>query len=153
MHGIKSVNKQGVCPEKLWPYDIIRFADKPHANCYEEALKHQVLSYQRVSRLLSQMRGCLADGYPFVFGFTVYESFESPEVAKLGRLNMPKKNEQQVGGHAVMAVGYDDTAKRFLARNSWGAGWGKQGYFTMPYNYLMDAGLSDDFWTVRVVEG
>ncbi len=150
--GIKSVNKQGVCPEKLLPYDITRFADKPSDQCYAEALKHQVLSYSRVSRTLAQMKGCLASGYPFVFGFTVYESFESASVAKTGKVNMPKVKEQQVGGHAVMAVGYDDTTKRFIVRNSWGEGWGLKGYFTMPYEYLMNENLSDDFWTVRVVE-
>lgn len=150
--GIKSVNKQGVCPEKMWIYDINRFADKPAASCYAEALNHQVLSYHRVTRNLNQMKGCLVDGYPFVFGFTVYESFESASVAKTGKLNMPKQSESQVGGHAVLAVGYDDKARRFLVRNSWGDDWGQEGYFTMPYDYLLEENLSDDFWTVRVVE-
>jgi C1A family cysteine protease len=150
--GIKSVNKQGVCSETKWPYDIKKFASKPSAADYKDALKHQVMSYQRVTRSLSQMKGCLADGYPFVFGFTVYESFESETVAKTGKLNMPKKTEQMVGGHAVMAVGYDDKTKRFMVRNSWGAGWGISGYFTMPFDYLLNGNLSDDFWTIRVIE-
>ena len=150
--GIKTVNKQGVCPEKHWPYDINRFADKPSPSCYAEALNHQVLSYSRVSRNLLQMKGCLADGYPFVLGFTVYESFESATAAKTGRVNMPKKNESQVGGHAVLAVGFDDKTRRFIVRNSWGTSWGQKGYFTMPYDYLLEENLSDDFWTIRVVE-
>ena len=150
--GIKSVNKQGTCPESMWPYDIGQFTDKPTEDCYNNALEHQVLSYQRISRTLSQMRGCLADGYPFVLGFTVYESFESESVAKTGKLNMPKKNEKSVGGHAVLAVGYDDKAKRFIIRNSWGNAWGLNGYFTMPYDYLLEENLSDDFWTIRLVE-
>lgn len=150
--GIKSVNKQGVCPEKMLPYVITKFANKPSRSCYTEALKHQVLSYHRVSRDLNQMRGCLADGYPFVFGFTVYESFESAGVARSGRLNMPKPSEKQMGGHAVMAVGYDHPAKRFIVRNSWGKSWGKKGYFTIPYEYLLETNLSDDFWTIRIVE-
>ena len=82
--GIKSVNKQGVCPETMWPYDISKFADQPPEECYTEALTHQVTSYQRVPRVLNQMKGCLAHGYPFVFGFSVYSSFESDEVAKTG---------------------------------------------------------------------
>lgn len=150
--GIKSVNKQGVCPEKQWPYDFNRFAEKPSPSCYTEALNHQVLSYHRVSRNLLQMKGCLTEGFPFVFGFTVYESFESASVAKTGKLNMPKKSESQVGGHAVMAVGFDDKSRRFIVRNSWGKDWGQNGYFTMPYEYLLAENLSDDFWTVRVVE-
>ncbi len=95
------------------------------------------------------MRTCLADGYPFVFGFTVYESFESATVARTGRANLPKPGEKVLGGHAVMAVGYNDKQKRFIVRNSWGTGWGKKGYFTMPYAYLDDRDLSDDFWTIR----
>jgi C1A family cysteine protease len=150
--GIKSVNKQGVCPEKIWPYVIKQFAQKPSAACYNSAMTHQVLSYHRVLRTLDQMKGCLAEGYPFVFGFTVYESFESEVTARTGNVNMPKKSERQVGGHAVVAVGYDDKTKRFIVRNSWGTSWGLKGYFTMPYDYLLNESLADDFWTIRAVE-
>jgi len=82
----------------------------------------------------------------------VYESFESPAMAKTGTLDLPKLEEKTLGGHAVMAVGYDDATKRFLIRNSWGADWGLQGYFTMPYDYLDSRNLSDDFWTIRTME-
>jgi C1A family cysteine protease len=150
--GIKTVNKQGVCREDLWKYDIGQFVKKPTAKCYKDALGNQVLSYQRVVRDVKHMKGCLAEGYPFVFGFTVYDAFESPGVAKTGKLDMPKKKEGLVGGHAVLAVGYDDTRKRFIVRNSWSAGWGLKGYFTMPYQYLEEENLSDDFWTIRLVE-
>ena len=150
--GMKSVKNQGVCPEKMWPYDVSKFMNRAPASCYTNALTHQVLSYQRVQRNLNQMKACLADGFPFVMGFTVYESFESATVAKTGVVNMPKKDEMILGGHAVLVVGYDDKSKRFILRNSWGASWGQSGYFTMPYDYLMDANLSDDFWTIRMIE-
>lgn len=150
--GMKSVNKLGVCPETLWPYIIKKFAKKPPASAYKNALTHQVLSYERVTQSLNQMKGCLAAGYPFVFGFTVYESFEEATVAKTGKLNMPGNKEKVVGGHAVMAVGYNENSKRFIVRNSWGSNWGLKGYFTMPYDYLLDENLADDFWVVRVVE-
>ena len=97
------------------------------------------------------MKGCLASGYPFVFGFTVYQSFESKEVATTGQAPMPTSSEKAVGGHAVMAVGYDDSQQRFTVRNSWGTGWGAAGYFTLAYPYLIQSNLSDDFWTIRVV--
>lgn len=150
--GIKTVVKQGVCPEELWPYLPAVFTKRPPAPCYREALKHQVVSYQRVSQNLEQMKGCLADGYPFVFGFSVYESFETPTVARTGRVPMPARKERVLGGHAVLAVGYDDATQRFIVRNSWGAKWGKQGCCFMPYAYLTATGLSADFWTIRMVE-
>jgi C1A family cysteine protease len=149
--GIKTVSHQGDCPEALWPYNIKKFAVKPPAKCYSDATKYKAVEYQRVNRALKQFKGCLASGYPFVFGFTVYESFEGAEVAKTGHVNMPKHNEKTLGGHAVMAVGYEDSHSWFLVRNSWGSDWGMKGYFTMPYRYLLDGNLSDDFWTIRVV--
>jgi C1A family cysteine protease len=150
--GIKTVNQQGVCPETAWPYNISEFAQKPHASCYQQGLQHKVTSYQRVNRSVAQMEGCLADGYPFVIGFTVYDSFESAQVAKTGILQMPAKSEKVVGGHAVLVVGYNDTQKTFIIRNSWGDGWGQKGYFTMPFDYLMNPNLSDDFWTIRLLQ-
>ncbi len=91
----------------------------------------------------------IAAGFPVVFGFTAYESFDSDEVAKTGVVNMPLSGEPLLGGHAVLAVGYDDVAKRIIARNSWSPAWGMKGYFTMPYAYLTNRNLSDDFWVVR----
>jgi C1A family cysteine protease len=152
--GIKSVNRQGVCPEDEWKYDISVFAQKPPDQCYTDALNHQVTSYQRVPRVLNQMKGCLAHGLPFVFGFSVYASFESDEVGSTGVVPMPNTaTEDFLGGHAVLAVGYDDTDQRFVVRNSWGDGWGMGGYFTMPYAYLVDRQLASDFWTIVQVEG
>jgi C1A family cysteine protease len=149
--GVKSVAQQGAPPETLWPYDVNRFTQQPPAAAYTEAAKHKASSYQRVARSLGQMRGCLAAGFPFVFGFTVYESFEGADVAETGRVPMPSAGEQVLGGHAVLAVGYNDPQQRFVVRNSWGDQWGEAGYFTMPYEYLTSPDLSDDFWTIRLV--
>ncbi|CAL8480401.1 MULTISPECIES: C1 family peptidase [Caballeronia] len=149
--GFKSVAKQGDCPETSWPYDIGQFRSKPPKNCYTEALKYKVVQYSRLVQNLNQMKGCLADGYPIVFGFSVYESFESAEVAQTGIVPMPSPQEQLLGGHCVVAVGYDDAQQRFIVRNSWGESWGKNGYCTMPYAYLTDTDLSSDFWTIRLV--
>ncbi len=150
--GIKTLARQGACTEKKWPYDIAKFTKKPTKGCYTEALNHQILAYARINTL-DELRACLADGYPAVFGFSVYEGFESPQVAKTGVVNLPKKNEKLLGGHAVLAVGYDDKAKRLIVRNSWGPDWGMKGYFTLPYGYVTDRNLSDDYWTIRRGEG
>ena len=125
-------------------------AIEPDPQCYADAIKHEALTYQSVDQNLADMKGCLASGYPFVFGFTVYPSFESDEVARSGIVPIPGASEQTLGGHAVLAVGYDDNM--FIVRNSWGSRWGLAGYFYMPYAYLLDNNLANDFWTIRVVE-
>jgi C1A family cysteine protease len=162
--GIKSVASQGDCPESLWRYDDTP-ADAdgifppsaparlvPGPECYAAAATHKALQYQSIDQNLADMKGCLTAGYPFIFGFTVYESFESYAVAKNGgNVPMPSAGERVLGGHAVMAVGYDDEDALFICRNSWGDGWGDAGYFYMHYAYLLDNNLSSDFWTIRVV--
>jgi C1A family cysteine protease len=149
--GIKSVAKQGDCPETEWPYDITKFTQKPLPQCYHDALKYKAVQYQKLVQSANQMKGCLASGYPFVFGFTVYDSFESQPVAQTGVVPMPGSTERVLGGHCVVAVGYDDSQQRFIVRNSWGTSWGIQGYCTMPYAYLTDPDLASDFWTIRLV--
>ena len=150
--GIKAVAAQGACPEVMWPYDEQKFADRPPALCFKAGRAHAAVQYSRLSQDLTQMKTCLAQGYPFVFGFTVYESFESDQMANTGIALMPQSTETALGGHAVMAVGYDDASARLLVRNSWGSGWGMGGYFTLPYAYASDANLAADFWTIRLVK-
>jgi C1A family cysteine protease len=150
--GIKAVVQWGECPETQWPYDPAKFAVKPTQDCYDHALQHQVLTYRRVSNNLLDMQSALAGGYPFVFGFSVYESFESEQVAATGIMTIPKRHEQSRGGHAVMAVGYDKNKKWFIVRNSWGDVWGDKGYFYMPFAYLSNNNLADDRWVITNIE-
>jgi C1A family cysteine protease len=150
--GMKTVANQGVCPEDIWPYDLANWETQPPDVCYQTALQHTAVVYQSLAQDIDQMKGCLASGYPFVFGFTVYQSFESDPVAQTGHAPMPQPGEQVIGGHAVLAVGYDDANQWFIARNSWGTGWGMQGYFTLPYAYLLDPNLSSDFWMVQTTQ-
>src|SRR6185503_16845050 len=150
--GIKSVARHGAPHESIWPYVIARFRRTPAAAVYADAALHQALVYQRVEQTEPELRGCLASGYPFVFGFSVYESFESARVTRTGVVPMPSRHESVLGGHAVLAVGYDEEQKRFFVRNSWGRRWGRNGYCTMPYSYLLDPALCGDLWTVQQVE-
>lgn len=149
--GIKSINKVGVCDEILWPYVISKFKDKPEDNCYKSASQNKAVKYERVNRSLYDFKSCLSEGLPFVGGFTVYESFESKEVAKTGKMVMPLSNESPIGGHAILVMGYDDEIGCFIVRNSWGTKWGDKGYFYMPYEYLTNSHLSDDFWVIQKV--
>ena len=162
--GIKSVASQGDCPESLWTYDDApadpntsifppnaKAATEPTADCYAAARQYEALQYQSVDQNLADLKGCLADGYPVVFGFTVYPSFEFDEVAKTGDVPMPSGSEAPTGGPAVLAVGYDDQDQLFICRNSWGPGWGDAGYFYMHYAYLLDNNLSSDFWRISVI--
>ena len=149
--GMKTLAKQGVCPETMWPYIISQFATEPSAACYAEAKKHLGVTYMRVEQEVTQMRGCVAAGFPFIFGFTVYESFESDAVARTGNVPMPEGDERTLGGHAMCVVGYDNPKKLIIGRNSWGPDWGKKGYGTMPYAYFTNTDLAADFWTLRAV--
>jgi len=151
--GIKCVAAKGACPESLWPYvdNGEAFAERPPQNCYSEALQHRAVNYARLARSITQIKACLAAGFPFVFGFSVYESFMSGTVANSGIVPMPTTDESLLGGHAVAAVGYDDSQQTIITRNSWGTAWGLAGYCLMPYDYLLNENLSDDFWVIRTV--
>jgi len=147
---IKSVARQGDCPESLWPYIEHKFRTRPPQRCYNRALRYRAVEYQRIHRSLDDFRSCLAGGSPFVFGFLAHRNFHEV-VRKTGRLEMPLPGERLLGQHAVMAVVYEDPERRLIVRNSWGPRFGRRGYFTMPYEYLLNEDLSDDFWTIRIV--
>lgn len=151
--GIKSVAHLGAPPESDWPYIEKKFAHKPPRSVYAAARRDLVSRYMRVHQDLMQLRGCLAEGYPIVIGITAYASFESQAVADTGVVPMPKAHEKTVGGHCMLAVGYHGNSRRFIVRNSWGATWGRKGYCTLPFEYLLDPHLSSDFWTIRSVSG
>ena len=150
--GVKTMNNDGVCSENLWKYKISRFKQKPSANCYASALKNQVQEYLSINPSIPEIKQCLADSFPVAFGFTVYSSFMTQQVANTGIMPMPQDGDQLEGGHAVLAVGYDDNKSALIVRNSWGRNWGLNGYFYMPYDYTTLAQLTSDFWSIRLVE-
>jgi C1A family cysteine protease len=151
--GIKSINNVGVCSETLWPYDISKFTQKPYPKCYEAAKDNHAVEYGRVQQTEDQLKAALKNGFPVVFGVSVYQSFESTEAAKTGTIPMPQDDEKLLGGHAITLYGWDDGSKRFLFRNSWGTEWGSQGNGTLPYEYVLSPELASDFWTItKIVE-
>lgn len=161
------LNKQGACSETEWPYDISQYTVKPSDQCYADAKKDIATAYLAVDASLDAIRGALAAGYPVGFGFTVYESFESPATAATGIMQMPGFLESVLGGHAVIRVGYydnsmlpvtldngailspHDSGGYYIVRNSWGPDWGHKGHFYMPYG--ADS-FSSDFWILQTVD-
>jgi C1A family cysteine protease len=154
----------GVPPEKHWPYRISKFEKEPSAFCYAFAQNYQAIEYYRLDppgtsreELVERIWANLAGGLPAMFGFTVYTSMN--QAGDDGAIPYPADNENIDGGHAVVAVGYDDnreitntnddvtTTGAFLIRNSWGTDWGDEGYGWLPYDYVY-AGLADDWWSL-----
>lgn len=146
---LQVVNKQGACPETLWPYVISQFKTKPPTSAYTSGAQHLVKVYTRLQFTLDQMKQCLIDGYPFIFGMILYTSFN--KVTSNGLVPVPNTNEKVLGGHCMACVGFDDSKKHFIVRNSWGTGWGDRGYCYIPYNYMCDAGKTFDLWTIREI--
>jgi C1A family cysteine protease len=149
--GIKFAASVGACYEDGpdgWPYDPKSWSVKPAPACYTAAVRDRVITYSAVQQATQQICGALAAGDPVIFGFTVYPAFDSPEVARTGRVPLPAPGDAPLGGHAVLIVGYDLAERNFLIRNSWGAGWGLKGYFLMPFEYVLRADLASDFWVI-----
>jgi C1A family cysteine protease len=156
-----------VPPEKYWPYTDKSpdFDKEPSAFTYAIAQNYQALKYYRLDppgvppqTLLNWLRTLLATGFPSIFGFRVYASYT--QASQSGKIPFPTPSEKSVGGHAVMAIGYDDNMKiknanpggiettgAVLIRNSWGTGWGEGGYGWLPYDYILK-GLAVDWWSL-----
>jgi len=154
----------GAPPEKYWPYVTDDYDKEPPAFCYAYASNYQTLSYYRLDppltardQLLRKIKSYLASGMPSMFGFTIFSSIS--QAVKTGEIPYPQKDERTQGGHAVVAVGYDDNRKivnskgkvtttgAILIRNSWGTSWGDEGYGWLPYDYILK-GLAVDWWSV-----
>ena len=146
---IISLHKQGVCKEVNWTYSDDRetFKKKPAPACYTEGLKCRDLDPDHtasVAQNLNTLKTILSLNCPIVVGIMIFESFESMIVAKTGVVPMPNMaRERCLGGHAVVIVGYDN--QNWLMRNSWGKGWGIEGYFKLPLPYLLNPILAHDF--------
>jgi len=156
----------GMPPEEYWPYVVADYDKEPPAFCYAFAQNYQAISYYRLDPpgttpavLLNQIKTNLAGGLPSMFGFTVYSSHT--QASTTGKIPYPTTGEKIVGGHAVVAVGYDDNMKikntnpgavetkgAILIRNSWGSAWGPLGgYLWLPYDYVLKE-LAIDWWSL-----
>lgn len=146
--GMKVLKQLGCSAETDYPYDISAFTNEPSPKAIMDGVSYTISEYNRVLNL-NALKIALAEGLPVVTGIQVYSSFESDAVAKTGIVPMPdRKKDQLLGGHAVLAVGYDDNKQQVIMRNSWGKDWGDKGYFYLPYKYFTDSnGYVTDMWT------
>jgi C1A family cysteine protease len=152
---LKALVEFGVPEEKYWPYDPAHLMDtEPNSACFAQARNYATLTYFRhdpsgvsPANALASLKSYLAAGIPAEFGFTVYSSF--PMNAGVSNIPMPGAHDSVEGGHAVMAVDYDDTRNggSILFQNSWGPSWGDQGFGWLPYGYFLK-GLASDIWSI-----
>ena len=146
---LTALENLGVCSETDWPYDTSKFAIKPSDLAYANALLNKKFVATNILQDLNHLGACLAQGFRFSLGITVFESFESEEVAQTGMVPIPGPDEQEVGGHDICIVGKMDSIQRFIVANSWGDRWGDKGYCYLPYAYVLNPNLSADFFTLR----
>jgi C1A family cysteine protease len=148
--GIKVLNKIGAAQEAKWPYSDgpTKFVRKPTLTAFKDAAKRKLTTYLRCNSR-AEVMAALAASKPVVIGFSCYSSLETEAVDKTGIVPMPKKTDRQIGGHAICLTGYDTHAKLFEFKNSWGSSWGDAGYGHLPFGYLDDSNLADDFWCLQ----
>lgn len=150
--GMIVLKKVGVCPENMDPYDIAKFKEVPTQQEIAEAAKYKIAEYTLL-KSLNDIKKCLAEGYPVAFGMDCYSQFMSEECRKTGVVKMPAPGEKSLGGHCVLAVGFEDRVDwrgggYVLVRNSWGPEFGLKGYFKLSYSYFLK-NLAWDYWTAR----
>lgn len=144
--GAKVLAKFGVLQSREWPYVPANFNRLPSVEQYEKARALRITSYQRVRADVEPLMQAVALRRPVVIGMEVFQSFESEYVQRTGLLAMPVPKERNLGGHAVVIVGYQQASRSFIVRNSWGRDWGMGGYFLMPFAYITQH--VSDCWTI-----
>jgi hypothetical protein len=177
------LSEVGICADRraarvptdaVWPYpdpatppDPRLMSSRPPQGCFDFAGRHRMRMFSRryLTQRLAHLRGCLAEGHPFTFLISLYESFSIPATIASGDIPLPPLSPMPAppgvtppvdnptpDSHAMVVVGYDDVKGRFLVRNSMGTTWGRRGYGTIPYDYVLNSELCDpnSFWTLRL---
>lgn len=145
--GVRVLTRLGVPLEAAWPYALDLFAVQPPEPVYHAAHRHRIVDYEQVPLHAVPLRGCLAGGMPIAVGLRIASSFL--DVCPDGRVQRPSPQEPLVGRHALLLVGYSDRHQCFIARNTWGPGWGAAGYCYLPYDYVLEPALAQAGWALR----
>lgn len=153
------LNEFGFCPSCLWPYvtegDAWRRQPPVRAlrGSYDQSTHGGRLAvYRRITETglarIGAVQAALHAGYPVAYGTDVSEAFVRGELGH-GPVLPPADGEPIAGGHAMVLGGYDhdtpDGRARFWSLNSWGQGWGDEGWWQMSADYLCD-GRTRDLW-------
>lgn len=154
-----ALTQYGACDEHNWIYDINQVTVAPPTSAFTEAKNFSSIQYayidlsedNTVTDKINHLKNVLLSGYPFIFGFEVYSSFETETVTLTGMMPIPASTDTYIGGHCVVGVGYDDTKQCMLVKNSWGSSWGINGYFYMPYNFIGNPIYAFEFWVTEKV--
>jgi C1A family cysteine protease len=142
------LNQFGAALRSDEPYTPGDFSTAPTDAQLAEALTYKAGAFHRIQNV-QDMKTCLASGYVFGIGFTVYESFES---IKADGLWAPDTTENVLGGHETTVIGYDDSVNggSFKVRNSWGVGFGASGNFWMRYADAGNPDILQDAWFIHL---
>ena len=140
------VKTNGICSDELWPYDANKVDQSPPTECDNDAKTRSSVQFKRVYQKLEDMKNCISNDLPIIFGFDIYEPFES--LSDTFILSIPKGDEIYLGGHTGLIVGYDDSTRLFKVRNNQGKDWGDGGHLYIPYEYMTNPILCSNFWVL-----
>lgn len=119
---IKAFYHNGVCSERLWPQvPCGGMLDEPRA---KDARSTSLGAYYRLRPVLNDYHAALNEAGAILVGARIHTGWERAGLARRhGRIEAA--GTADMGGHAFVLVGYDDTG--FFVLNSWGSAWGGHG--------------------------
>ncbi|MBR6879399.1 MAG: hypothetical protein IKM95_08520 [Bacteroidales bacterium] len=138
---LKTMKEQGVCLEQLFPYNPDNIALEPPVEAYDDAQNRKIVHAKNVKRSLQDIKSALYEGYPVAITLKIFDSFNP----RKGFIRIPSEQEiqnEKSGYHTMVVCGYNDEARFFVVRNSWGRKFGEKGYCYIPYGYIENESLT-----------
>jgi C1A family cysteine protease len=141
----ETLTLMGCCTEALWPYDLSQVCTPPSIIAQQQAAGHKTSAYYRITstgdQRLSDVQTALYNRLPVVIATDVGTAFQNLS-GSLGPLSIL---DDDLGGHALVVVGYDPTTNLYKIKNSWGTSWGLNGFCQFTADYLT-WDTTDDLW-------
>jgi Papain family cysteine protease len=137
IEALNLLSQQGVCTKDVMPYNENDYLTKPNDFQNNKAKKYKIDYWRRVNiRDIKEVKAQINAGYPIVFGAVVDEGFTKFKKNDSSKSIWRKPLGKTMGGHAMLAIGYDDDKRAFKIINSWGTEWGEDGYGWIDYTYF-----------------